>query len=75
MFLGVGENIAEESLLEYAKKIIFNNSTYKLRIFLHPIEKSNNDVYGRACKFYVDYFKGTEIKIESIDYLQVLIKL
>ena len=54
--LGVGEEVAEEAMLSFTRKLLAENKELELVIFLHPTERSTAEMYERAKNYYHDFF-------------------
>jgi hypothetical protein len=61
-FLGVGEDVAETDMLDFAKEFLLKNpQIYKIHILLHPTERKTAEQYEISKKYYLDYFNGLEL--------------
>lgn len=70
-FLGVGEDLAEESMLAFVKRYLNETPQLQLAVFLHPVEKSTEEGYARAANYYRSFFNPFTLTVgerESTSY-------
>lgn len=63
VFLGVGEDVAEENMLVYLKEFLIIHSEYsKVYVLMHPIEKDSVEQYQESVNYYKNYFNSVNIQ-------------
>lgn len=67
-FLGVGEDVAEEKMLQYVREYLQNSDDIeKVYLLMHPIEKSNNQQYSESTTYYKNFFNGISVSFIDSD--------